>query len=483
MAKQVLKYHDVQLYESDVALFTGSQWLNDNAINFYLQYLTQTVVPHDMLLMDPAVVSCLLHQCKDEDEYKELADGLDLKSKRICLIPVTDNVTLGGKSSHWSLLVYRNGDFQHFDSSSGHNKTAAQRVANSFKSILQAAGRSDELKDFTRVQEVQDAPQQQNSYDCGVYVLIAAEFISLQHKGEIEVMYLRDYATPQRVTALRMQMPKLIRVKMQVAIVQYDPQLGQVKRNLDYVNQMVASLCREDKIDILMLPEMAFTGYVFKSKADVTQVAEVAGKGQTFNWCRQQARRLQCIVTCGYVEKEGELLYNSMLVVSPDGELVCNPRKTFLYETDKSWATAGKSFYTWDCPWLGKTISFGICMDINPNDFKAPFSAYEFGTHVVENKSDLVLFACAWNDFENHDIEPYSTISYWAQRLFPVIHSLQKGEYVKSNCHFLCSNRIGTENGTFFVGSSCILSLKEPAIIAHAGRRTEELLRAEIPHQ
>ncbi|KAH7459714.1 hypothetical protein PRNP1_010954 [Phytophthora ramorum] len=270
---------------------------------------------------------------------------------------------------------------------------------------------------------------------------------------------------------------------MRVAIVQYDPQLGQVQRNMEYVDKMVASLSREDKIDVLMLSEMAFTGYVFKSKAEVAEVAEVAGQGQTFNWCQRQARRLHCMVTCGYVEKEGEVLYNSMMVVSPDGELVCNPRKTFLYETDKSWATAGEGFCTWHCPWLNKTISFGICMDINPDDFKAPFAAYEFGSHALEHESDLILFACAWNDFEAQDIEPYPTLSYWAQRLSPVIDTLVKGEYVKPNCHFLCSNRIGTENGTFFVGASCALSLKEPAVVAHAGRRTEELLRVEIPDE
>ncbi|KAE9194779.1 hypothetical protein PF004_g20626 [Phytophthora fragariae] len=270
---------------------------------------------------------------------------------------------------------------------------------------------------------------------------------------------------------------------MQIAIVQYDPQLGQVECNMEHVDKMVASLSEEDKLDVLMLSEMAFTGYVFQSKEEVAQVAEVAGQGPTFRWCQRQARRLHCMVTCGYVEKAGELLYNSMLVVSPDGELVLNPRKTFLYETDKAWTTAGDGFISWQCPWLNKTISFGICMDINPDDFKAPFSAYEFGSHAVENKSDLVLFACAWNDFEEHDVAPYPTLSYWAQRLTPVIDALATGEYAKPNCHFLCSNRIGTENGTFFVGASCVLSLKEPAIVAHAGRRTEELLRVEIPDE
>ncbi|ETP24459.1 hypothetical protein F441_02539 [Phytophthora nicotianae CJ01A1] len=507
MARQVLNYHDVQLYESDVALFAGRQWLNDNAVNFYLQYLTQTVASRDVLLMDPAVVSCLQHQCENEDEYQDLASGLNLTSRQLCIIPVTDNDSLGGDSSHWSLLLYRDGMFQHFDSSSGHNKHAARRVAEPFELLLQAAGRYDGDGASRHVEEVQDVPQQQNGYDCGMYVLVLAEYFCRRHAGEMETVSLDDYATPKRVTELRSQMPNLIE-RLKIAIVQYDSQLGQVERNMEvsvgaafkaiasryvkltdplfdlqYVDKMVVSLSEEDKIDVLMLSEMAFTGYVFKSKADVAQVAEVAGQGPTFHWCQRQARRLHCMVTCGYVEKEGELLYNSMLVVSPEGELVCNPRKTFLYETDKSWATAGNGFCTWHCPWLNKTISFGICMDINPDDFKAPFSAYEFGTHVVENKSDLVLFACAWNDFEDHDVEPYRTLSYWAERLSPVITALGTGEYTKPNCHFLCSNRIGSENGTFFVGASCVLSLKEPAVVAHAGRRSEELLRVEVPDE
>ncbi|KAI9910537.1 hypothetical protein PsorP6_010282 [Peronosclerospora sorghi] len=124
MAKQVLNYHDVQLYESDFALFRNRQWFNDNAINFYFQYPTQTHTSKSVLLMDPAVVSCLLHQCEDEDEYRELAKGLDLAYRHLYIIPVTDNETLDGNSSHWSLLLYCDGSFRHFDSSCGHNNWA-----------------------------------------------------------------------------------------------------------------------------------------------------------------------------------------------------------------------------------------------------------------------------------------------------------------------------------------------------------------------
>ncbi|KAG1709694.1 hypothetical protein DVH05_020347 [Phytophthora capsici] len=208
MAQQVLNYHDVQLYDSDVELFAGPHWLNDNAINFYLQYLTQTRASSDVLLMDPAVVSCLLHQCEDEDEYQDLARGLSLMDKKLCIIPVTDNESLGGDSSHWSLLLYQDKQFRHFDSSSGHNRHAAQGIAESFELLLQAIGRHDGASG--QVEEVQDAPQQQNGYDCGMYVLVLAEYLCRQYQGDMLVP-VQDYVTPKRVTELRLKMPQLIK--------------------------------------------------------------------------------------------------------------------------------------------------------------------------------------------------------------------------------------------------------------------------------
>ncbi|TDH72113.1 hypothetical protein CCR75_003662 [Bremia lactucae] len=211
MAKQVLNYHDVQLYESDVALFEGQKWLNDNAINFYLQYITQTIAPSDVLLIDPAVVSCLLYQCEDEEDFKELAAGLCLKSKRICLIPVSDNDRLGGESSHWSLLLYCDENFKHFDSISGCNKNSARRIARSFMRLLKIIGRYDGVENNFQVKEVLDAPQQQNSYDCGMYVILLAEFLTRQYAGEMEKMSMEIFLTPEKVTGMRLRISKLLK--------------------------------------------------------------------------------------------------------------------------------------------------------------------------------------------------------------------------------------------------------------------------------
>lgn len=218
MATQVLNYHDVQLYESDVALFAARQWLNDNALNFYLQYvyhsrcLAAGARGEEVLFVDPAVVSCLLWQCDEEDEYEELARGLGLAGKRLWLVPVSDNASLGGASSHWSLLVFEaeKQRFEHYDSSAGHNSEAAERVAREVETLLRVSAPGMPDGSGRVVVNVRDAPQQTNGYDCGMYVLFVAEYLCRAHLGDA-LPPMPEYVTPERVTSERMQIPDIVR--------------------------------------------------------------------------------------------------------------------------------------------------------------------------------------------------------------------------------------------------------------------------------
>ena len=70
------------------------------------------------------------------------------------------------------------------------------------------------------------------------------------------------------------------------------------------------------------------------------------------------------------------------MVVNPLGEYVKSYKKHFLYETDKTWAQEGPGFETMDLklPRSDKIIKIGhgICMDINPWEFKSEFELFEF---------------------------------------------------------------------------------------------------------
>jgi protein N-terminal amidase len=53
--------------------------------------------------------------------------------------------------------------------------------------------------------------------------------------------------------------------------------------------------------------------------------------------------------------------YNSAVLVSPEGNVLANYRKSFLFTTDESWCEEGSGFYSGDIPGgIGK-ISMGIC--------------------------------------------------------------------------------------------------------------------------
>ncbi|TMW67673.1 hypothetical protein Poli38472_011293 [Pythium oligandrum] len=221
MVHQVLNYHDVQLYDTDVGLFTTCQWLNDNAINFYFQYLYHTLClpaagaqTSDVLFVDPAIVSCMMLQCDEDDEYADLGRGMQVETKRICFLPVNDNESFDGESSHWSLLVYHaeRQRFQHYDSSSGHNTTAAKRIAKTFLQLLQASG-VEHVQEWQKesFENVRDAPQQRNGYDCGMYVLLVAEYLCRQYlKAHPSSQSLLEWVTPDRVTQKRLEIPQIV---------------------------------------------------------------------------------------------------------------------------------------------------------------------------------------------------------------------------------------------------------------------------------
>ncbi|KAF9121149.1 Carbon-nitrogen hydrolase [Mortierella sp. GBA39] len=193
---------------------------------------------------------------------------------------------------------------------------------------------------------------------------------------------------------------------MKIACLQFAPILGEVQRNIDHATSMIAKLKPED-VDVLVLPEMAFSGYVFTSKDHIRPYLEDAETGPSIQWAKAQAIRLNAHVQVGYPEKRvvnktepfKEEYYNCVAFVSPQGVLLNTYAKHFLYYTDENWAEEGPSFESMPVEGLGQ-VGFGICMDVNPYQFKTSFSDFEFSTFHVGQRSNLLLCSMAWNKGE-----------------------------------------------------------------------------------
>jgi len=149
-------------------------------------------------------------------------------------------------------------------------------------------------------------------------------------------------------------------------------------------------------------------------------------------------------VFCGYPEivqssdssSEAEnldKLYNSQLVVDPKGNFIKSYKKTFLYEVDETWADEGTGFeFTDIINRNGQSVRVGngICMDINPKQFKSPFEAYEFANFHKENNCEVIIFSSNWLDPNEYGSDQettpndecmMNTLNYWALRAKPFL--------------------------------------------------------------
>ena len=177
-----------------------------------------------------------------------------------------------------------------------------------------------------------------------------------------------------------------------LAAIQYKPRFAtcpaDVSDNFRHCEHLV-SQAGALGAEVIVFPELAFTGYSFLSWEDAMAVAEHRD-GPTFQRMASMAKILKCHVTWGFVEIDGELLHNSASIVNPSGELILTSRKMNLWGNDFMWATPAD-----DLPGVVQTelgwMSTVICRDLTdkvPKSSRGIFSG---------RKVDLVTAPVNWS--------------------------------------------------------------------------------------
>ncbi|KAF8327026.1 hydrolase [Cantharellus anzutake] len=275
-----------------------------------------------------------------------------------------------------------------------------------------------------------------------------------------------------------------------IAVVQFDPQLGKVRENISKVEALTAQL-QPGSVDLLCFPEMAFTGYCFASFSDIRPFLEDSIDGETSRFCCSIAKRLRCHVICGYPEKlsgysesrqSDDLAANSAILISPEGKLLSNYRKSNLFEFDKPWAEAGNGFTTLDLPApLGRTV-IAICMDLNPfppAEWTSSGGPFEVAEHIRGTNADTLIFLCNWLDSgEDPDCEwDTRTLQYWVARLKPLWDEEYDTDLSTDRVRtVIICNRTGLEQGVLFAGTSVVFRMSRrdgPEIVGMMKRKTE----------
>lgn len=172
-----------------------------------------------------------------------------------------------------------------------------------------------------------------------------------------------------------------------VAVAQFEPIRENIERNISTLQQML----KGTQADLVVLPEMANTGYLYDSPAALRPWAEARdGNGPFLSAVRTVAKKTGGVIVAGYTEIDGDNLYNSAAAVSPK-DVLANYQKIHLFADEKDLFQPGNTGFT-TFEWQGITIGLMICFDwFFPESARSLALA---GAQIIAHPANLVLPYC-----------------------------------------------------------------------------------------
>ena len=187
---------------------------------------------------------------------------------------------------------------------------------------------------------------------------------------------------------------------MKIGVGQMEPSICNVSENLERVRILLEE-AEKSGIEILVLPELCNSGYVFKNINEAKQSAEKIPSGQMSELLREWSSD-ERLVVAGICESTHEGLFNSAGVFA-DGKHITTYQKIHLFLDEGDWFLPGQ-----DAPPIinFKDYRFGvmICFDwIFP---EAARSLALLGANIIAHPANLVLPYCqdamVTRSIENH---------------------------------------------------------------------------------
>eukprot|EP00924_Labyrinthula_sp_SR-Ha-C_P013726 snap_masked-scaffold_5-processed-gene-11.11-mRNA-1 protein AED:0.34 eAED:1.00 QI:0/-1/0/1/-1/1/1/0/214 len=182
MSDIILSLGNVVLYQKDIDLLKPGSWLNDSCIQFGFELLKRRYEEIDVFFVDPGVVFMLSVLREKEilgEENREIREKI--QERRLVLFPVVGGADVDkGGGVHWSLLVYEKATkkFFNLDSNRSFNYVQVEALVDKLSTFI-GKPRIENIK----------TPQQENSFDCGIFLLCFADILleKYQEKKSVEI--------------------------------------------------------------------------------------------------------------------------------------------------------------------------------------------------------------------------------------------------------------------------------------------------------
>ncbi|MHA1265798.1 MAG: nitrilase-related carbon-nitrogen hydrolase [Candidatus Helarchaeota archaeon] len=236
---------------------------------------------------------------------------------------------------------------------------------------------------------------------------------------------------------------------LQVAAIQFAPSFLEVVQNRKKIAQLINRAIIDLKAELIVLPELAFSGYNFENLEQVRQTAEIIPDSESCALLEKLAKKYAVFIAAGINEKANERFYNSAVVFGPDG-YVTTYRKLQLYAREK------KFFKPGDLPpqiFHIKTYRIGLMICFDWFFPEIPRTLALLGADLICHLMNAVIPDGAYIGDTYH--------ARW-NRVFITL-----------------ANRIGVERDLSFIGRSVIID-PTGAVLAQASADREEILHHSI---
>ncbi|MEY2601248.1 MAG: omega-amidase [Verrucomicrobiota bacterium] len=241
---------------------------------------------------------------------------------------------------------------------------------------------------------------------------------------------------------------------MKIAAAQISCALGDFDANLRKVRDF-AALAKKSGAELVVFPEMVDTGY---SMPVIQRHAKKWSEGAVPE-LQKIAKEVSIGIVAGISDRDDSSIFNAQVFVNEQGKILAKYRKIHLVTAapldERVCFSPGNEFVS--CKIDKFNVGLSICYDL-----RFPEMAR---TLVVDRGANVIVNSSAW----------------------PVVRAehlriLSLARAVENQSYFIIANRVGTDDGVTFCGSSVIVD-PSGAILAAASPDREELIEAEISEQ
>lgn len=247
---------------------------------------------------------------------------------------------------------------------------------------------------------------------------------------------------------------------LKLGVCQYAPRVGDLDYNLACGAEWIRR-AGEAGAQLVVLPELASSGYTFQADAEAEAAAFPAGSSPVLGAWLRECSELGIFVAAGFAERGDQGRYNAAALLGPEG-LVGVYRKAHLFFDEKTYFRPGDvGFPVFDLP-FGR-VGMLVCYDLwFPEAARALALA----------GADLICVPTNWvANFRRRSLDERG----WTMGDYACV-----GAATQNQVFVAAADRIGSERGVDFVGCSCVVGPDGWMIAGPAPSTSEALLLADV---